>query len=331
MTKPRTSRWNDWPTKPRPAPAPPPDPPPEVEADRSDAARTLLTAQAVAEAIAERTVDQRVSAAVAAEMARRDRAAKAKRDRQRAETGGVVIVDRTGDPPIPWPEPLTDAERAEVEAHRLAVEVHGSEAALHEHEVDLILRQRAAEALLGCRWCGAQAVTFTPRDPARRHGQGPLRGLPIEPEGLDGRDRFDVRADTKGLCAECAEHEARGDLAVAVGRVVLERSGADGDDALDPLLAAAICASLPDTHRRAREPWAWLSHKRSVEVVAEARAAVKARRERALERCDRCGGTPVRAGRAIVEWVDGPTGLPRSRSSGYERLCRDCLRASRGA
>ena len=77
------------------------------------------------------------------------------------------------------------------------------------------------------------------------NGSATAAASPIEPEGIDGRDRFDVRADTAGLCPTCLDHQARGDLIAAVARAVLERAGEDTNGTLNGVLASTIAARLP--------------------------------------------------------------------------------------
>ena len=57
--------------------------------------------------------------------------------------GGIIIIDRSNDSPLPVPDPPTGQERREPEVHRLELSIHGSEAGVHEHWVERMVAYRA--------------------------------------------------------------------------------------------------------------------------------------------------------------------------------------------
>jgi hypothetical protein len=192
----------------------------------------------------------------------------------------------------PHPHPvrdLTPEEIADRQAFRLALAVHGTPDAVHATEVAQAVKRHAAAARLACRWCGAQALTYLPKDPLMIYPPGHWRGgLPIEPTALDrSPDRFAITADTwrSALCQVHMEHVERGDLECAVARTVLLLAGQDHDEALDPQLAHAIVERIPPVKARAGDSlWANLGtgHDRviaCIHLVAEARIDVAEGRE----------------------------------------------------
>jgi hypothetical protein len=245
-------------------------------------------------------------------MERRD--AEAADEARRAAERPVRVPDR---------EP-TEAERAEWTAWRLAVEVHGSPEAAHQAWVASEVRRRAAEAHLACRFCGSQAVTYTPREPVFTHPHNhPMRGLPIEPYGHGAdADRFSVTVAScrSALCAEHQEHAERGDLDSAVARVLLTFAGQDGDDAFDPVLAEAIARRVPIYEGRASDAlWTVLGKSKErvsacQAIVAEARAEVAT-----IGPCERCGT------HALL------TTVTRTALYGAGRYCPGCLAVFRRA